>query len=63
MKPGPYCPRTTSFGAGVASAFSTFSFSLRTDSAVKSIGGSMPVSATSWRRWFWKTSRIAPARS
>ncbi len=63
MNPGPYWPRTTRRGSGVAIAFSTFSFSLRTESAVKSIGGSIAVSATSWSRWFWKTSRIAPACS
>ena len=41
--PGPYCPRTTCFGPGVCIDFSTFSFSLRTESAVKSIGGSIGV--------------------
>ena len=51
------------FGPGVCIAFSTFTFSLRTESAVKSIGGSIAVIATSCSRWFWKMSRIAPADS
>ena len=51
------------FGPGVWIAFSTLTFSFRTDSAVKSIGGSIAVSATSWSMWFWKMSRIAPACS
>ena len=42
-------------------ARSTFTFSLRTESAVKSIGGSIAVIATSCSMWFWKMSRIAPA--
>ena len=63
MKPRPYWPRTTDFGPGVCSERSTFTFSFRTESAVKSIGGSIAVSATSWSRWFWKTSRITPACS
>ena len=63
MYPGPYWPRTTCLGPGVCSAFSTLTFSFRTDSAVKSIGGSIAVSATSWSRWFWTMSRTAPARS
>ena len=63
MKPGPYWPRTTCFGPGVCSARSTFTFSLRTASASKSIGGSIAVSATSWSMWFWTMSRIAPASS
>ena len=61
--PGPYCPRTTRFAPGGLIARSTLTFSFRTDSEVKSIGGSMAVSATSWSRWFWNTSRIAPADS
>jgi hypothetical protein len=63
MKPRPYCPRTTDLGPGVWSDRSTLTFSLRTDSAVKSIGGSMAVIASSCSRWFWKMSRIAPACS
>ena len=63
MYPRPYWPRTTCLGPGVCSARSTFTFSFRTESAVKSIGGSIAVSATSWSMWFWKTSRIAPACS
>ena len=63
MYPGPYWPRTTCLGAGVRIAFSTLTFSFRTDSAVKSIGGSIAVSATSCSAWFWKMSRIAPAWS
>ena len=63
MKPRPYWPRAKFFGPGVPSARSTFTFSFRTDSAVKSIGGSIAVSASSWSRWFWKMSRIAPACS
>ena len=35
----------------------------RIESAVKSMGGSIAVSAISWSRWFWKMSRIAPACS
>ena len=35
-------------------------FSLRTESAVKSLGGSIAVIASSCSRWFWKMSRIAP---
>ena len=60
-EPGPYWPRTTRVGPGGRIACRTFTFSLRTESAVKSTGGSIAVSATSWSRWFWKTSRIAPA--
>ena len=50
MKPAPYWPRTTDFGPGVCIAFNTFTFSLRTESAVKSIGGSIAVSARSCSR-------------
>ncbi len=63
MKPRPYWPRTTDFGPGVCRERSTFTFSLRTDSAVKSLGGSIAVIASSCSRWFWKMSRIAPACS
>jgi len=38
-------------------------FSFRTDSAVKSIGGSIAVIASSCSKWFWKMSRIAPELS
>src|SRR6266508_1426131 len=58
--PGPYCPRTA---ASSSVARSTLTFSFRTASASKSIGGSIAVSATSWSRWFWKMSREAPACS
>jgi hypothetical protein len=48
----------------VCIARSTFTFSLRTESAVKSIGGSIAVIASSCSRWFWKMSRsLPPARS
>ena len=63
MKPRPYWPRVTDFGPGVCIARSTFTFSLRTESAVKSIGGSIAVIAISCSMWFWKMSRIAPACS
>ena len=46
--------------SGVCMARRTFTFSFRTDSAVKSMGGSMAVRATSCSRWFWTMSRIAP---
>ena len=62
-QPRPYWPRTTDFGPGVCIARSTFTFSFRTASAVKSIGGSIAVSARSCPSWFWKMSRIAPALS
>ena len=62
-QPRPYWPRTTLFGPGVCIERSTLTFSLRTESAVKSIGGSIAVRASSCSRWFWKMSRIAPARS
>ena len=38
----------------------TFSFSARTAAAPMELGSSMAVSARSWRRWFWMTSRPAP---
>ena len=63
MKPGPYWPRTMCFGPGVCSARSTFTFSFRTASASKSVGGSMAMIAISWSRWFWTMSRMAPACS
>ena len=63
MKPRPYWPRTMCFGPGVWSARSTFTFSLRTDSASKAAGGSIAMIARSWSRWFWTMSRIAPASS
>jgi hypothetical protein len=47
-------------GPGVCSERSTFTFSLRTASAEKSLGGSIAVRASSCSRWFWKMSRIAP---
>ncbi len=50
MSPRPYWPRTTDFGPGVCKDRSTFTFSFRTESAVKSIGGSIAVSATSCSR-------------
>jgi hypothetical protein len=53
----------TSSSDGGSIACSTFTFSFRTDSDLKSIGGSIAVSASSWSRWFWKMSRIAPACS
>ena len=63
IQPRPYWPRTTDFGPGVCIARSTFTFSFRTASAEKSIGGSIAVSARSCRRWFWKMSLITPACS
>ena len=63
MYPRPYCPRTTDFGPGVCTERNAFTFSFRTCSEVKSIGGSIAVRAKSCSRWFWKMSRTAPALS
>ena len=41
----------------------TFTFSSRTASASKEIGGSMAVSERSWKMWFGTMSRSAPASS
>ena len=43
--------------------FSTFCFSARRFAASNEIGSSIATSASSWRRWFWITSRAAPMPS
>ena len=40
--------------------FERATFSARTAAAPMELGSSMAVSARSWRRWFWMTSRPAP---
>ena len=67
ITPSPYCPRTAKFktSSGVIGfmARKIFPFSLRTASASKEMGGSIAMSAMSWKRWFGTMSRSAPASS
>ncbi len=42
---------------------STCTFSLRIESAVKSLGASMAINVISWLRWLWTMSRTTPAWS
>ena len=62
--PAEYWARTaipgTSSAVGGAIAWSTFTFSSRTSSALKRIGGSMHSSVSSWSMWFSTRSRSAP---
>jgi hypothetical protein len=44
-------------------AFKTFTFSSRTDSASKVTGGSIAVRHRTCITWFWTMSRKAPASS
>ena len=41
-------------------ARSTRTFSSRSASASKSMGGSMATRLSSWSMWFWRMSRLAP---
>ena len=51
--PRPYWPRTTCFGPGRVQRAQHLHLLVAHRSAVKSIGGSIAVSATSCSRWFW----------
>ena len=63
--PWVYWPRAVSrpMSAGMVTAESTFSFSARRSRALNETGSSIAVRASSWRRWFWMTSRAAPMPS
>ena len=43
--------------------FSTLTFSSRSDSLSFRAGGSMQRFASTWKRWFWTTSRTVPVWS
>ena len=43
--------------------FSTFTFSSRSDSLSVRAGGSIARFASTWKRWFWITSRTVPVWS
>ena len=64
-QPAAYWPRAvpTARSSGILTADSTFSFSARSESAENETGSSIAVSASSWSRWFWITSRAAPMPS
>ena len=64
-QPASYCPRAVvrSSRAGSRTDESTLSFSVTRLAASKEIGSSIATSASSWRRWFWMTSRAAPMPS
>ena len=65
--PSPYWPRTvrsrTFAGVMGRMARRTLTFSSRTASAWKAMGGSMATRARSWNMWFWIMSRRTPAVS
>ena len=54
---------STSSGRIGRIAFNTFTFSSRTASASKELGGSIATRARSWNMWFWIMSRSTPAAS
>ena len=47
----------------VQRAPSTFTFSFWRASAEKVVGGSIATRLSSWSRWFWRKSRLAPVSS
>ncbi len=64
-QPAVYWPREVVRSSGWASevAESTLIFSALTSLGWKLTGSSIAVSASSWSRWFWMTSRAAPMPS
>ena len=64
-QPAAYWPRAVEAArsCGSRTADSTFSFSARRSCASNETGSSIAVSASSWSRWFWMTSRAAPMPS
>ena len=50
--------QVSAFSGGMA--FRTLTFSSRIDSLSVRTGGSIAILASTWNRWFWMTSRIAP---
>ncbi len=73
-RPGTFCPPcqppvywpralVSSNGSTGLVAERTFTFSARRSDGAKETGSSIAVSASSWSRWFWITSRVAPMPS
>jgi hypothetical protein len=64
--PVSYCARITGGSPSPMSgrmARKTLTFSSRTESPVKELGGSIAAKERSWSRWFWNMSRRTPDSS